>query len=430
MVTTNQLKSEEIAVRAHDITVCLERTSVSEFDTLAILGMSVRLALHLRGAQALPYTLVRDVAIHLLDFPATAVRPVLLFLAEAEFVKLDTVGNTIRTVIPDVPYYEQLFTDLGEVASSNNFSEPEWLTLILVQKLAASPLLIDHVYQLGADKQLADRIIRIGSEGAFIVNQRARGKTVLISPTYFPENNDAYADLVAASGAQRVKRVLDLLKSHQGWPLAKILRERELAGSTLDDADIAVLQMLAGEGFVSPPAIETKHAGRNHFLFGPRPGGMRISALKRPVYEAAMALIAAVRQGQLLPAHYAIRSPVAVLRSFRDKGYISATTEAIEQYRQVAALRVGRLEQTSTGWAKLVLIDLPENIEAVNLAISLISGDEPPITAREDIVLSIRQGERFVESLIGRKRIQEDKVIEPDPESAAAIESFLLRGRV
>jgi hypothetical protein len=286
-----------------------------------------------------------------------------------------------------------------------------------------------HVYQLGADKQLADRIIEIGSQGSFIVNQRARGKTVLISPTYFPENNAAYADLVASRGAQRVKKILDLLKAHQGWPLSRILREREIAGFTLDDADIAVLQMLASEGFVPPPAIETKHAGTNYFLFGPRPGGMRISALKRPVYEAAMALVAAVRQGQLLPARYGIRSPVAVLRSFRDKGYISATTEAIEQYRQVAALRVGRLEKTSTGWARLVLIDLPENIEAVDLAINLISGEEPPITAREDVVLSIRKGEKYVESLIGRKRLQEDKVVEPDPESAAAIESFLLRGR-
>jgi hypothetical protein len=141
-----------------------------------------------------------------------------------------------------------------------------------------------------------------------------------------------------------------------------------------------------------------------------------------------MALVAAVRQGQLLPAEYAIKFPRLLLSSFRDKGYIRTNTEAIEQYRQVAALRVGRLEMTNSGWAKLVLIDLPENIEAVNMAIELISGSEPSLTANEDITLSLRKGEKYVESLIGRKRIAQDRVVPPDEETQAAMDRFLLRG--
>lgn len=420
---------QEIAVRAHDITVCLERTSVSDFDELTKLGMAVRLALHLRGVPAVTYTLLREVAIHLLDFPGAAVRPVLELLAEAEFVRLDTEGKTIKTVIPDVPFFENLFTDLGNVVGSNNFSEPEVLTLLLVHRLASAPMLVDHAYTLGADKSLVDKIVDIGAQGSFIINQRARGKSILLSPTYFPENSQAYADLVAASGTERVKKILDLLKNNQGWPLAKLSKERELAGVRLDDKDIATITMLAGEGFIPPPAIQTRHAGINHFLFGPRPGPTRLPPFKRPVYEAAMALVAAVRQGQLLPAQYAIRSPRALLYSFKEKGYLKATTEAVEQYRQVAALRVGRLEITGAGWAKLVLIDLPENIEAVDMAMELISGSEPPVTPSEDIILSLRKGEKYVESLIGRKRILEDKVVSPDEESRSALDNFLLRAR-
>lgn len=77
MANEDQLTPQEIAVRAHDITVCLERTSVPEFDELTKLGMAVRLALHLRGVPAVSYSLLREVAVHLLDFPAAAVRPVL-----------------------------------------------------------------------------------------------------------------------------------------------------------------------------------------------------------------------------------------------------------------------------------------------------------------------------------------------------------------
>jgi hypothetical protein len=429
MGSQNQLTPQEIAVRAHDITVCLERSSVSEFDELTKLGKAVRLALHLRGVPAVSYSLLRDVAIHLLDFPSEAVRPVVELLAEAEFVRLDREGKTIKTVIPDVPFYEGLFSNLGEVVGTNNFSEPESLTLFLLHRLASSPMLADHAYNFGADRSLVNRIIKIGTEGAFIVNQRARGKSVLVSPTYFPENSQAYADLVSAGGSQTVKKVLDLLRVNQGWPLAILLKERELAGVRLDDKELAIIRMLAGEGFVPPPAIQTSHAGTNHFLFGPRPGPTRLLPYKRPVYEAAMALVAAVRQGQLLPAEYAIKSPRLLLSSFREKGYIRTNTEAIEQYRQVAALRVGRLEMTGSGWAKFVLIDLPENIEAVNMAIELISGSEPSVISNEDIILSLRKGDKYVESLIGRKSLAQDKVVPPDEETQAAMDSFLLRGR-
>jgi hypothetical protein len=142
-----------------------------------------------------------------------------------------------------------------------------------------------------------------------------------------------------------------------------------------------------------------------------------------------MALVAAVRQGQLLPERYAIRSPIALLSSFRDKGFLRANTEAIEQYRQVAALRVGRLEKIGDDWAMLHLIDLPENQEAVQMAIDMVSGSDPQVSSRDDIVLSLKKGERYVESLIGRKRILDNKPVEIDEESQNAIDSFLLRGR-
>lgn len=431
MAISDGLTTTDLAIRAHDITVCLERTTVPEFDFISLLGMAARLAMHLRGVQAVSYTTIRDVAVYLLDFPSsTVVKPVLELLAEAEFVKLDTEGNTIKTIIPDIPFYENLFTSLGNCANNlNKISEPEYLTLSLMKRLSASPMLVDHVYQTGAEKKLVDRVIDIGSKGNFLINRRARGRSVLLSPTYFPENVNAYTDLVAANGAGRVKKVLELLKLNQGWPLVKIESERMIGQTPIEEADILVTRMLAGEGFLPPPAIETTHAGANSFLFGPRPGKAYLPPEKRQVYEAAMALVAAVRQGQLLPAKYAIRSPIALLSAFRDKGYLQANTEAIEQYRQVAALRVGRIEKLENNWGKLYLVDLPENREAVDMAISMVSGAEPQVNAREDIILSLRQGEKYVESLIGRKRILENKPIEIDEESQDAIDSFLLRGR-
>lgn len=418
----------ERIVRAHDITLCLERNSVPEFENLHLVGMATRLALHLRGVQPVAYELIKSVAIYLLDFPTTAVRPVLQLLEEAEFLQLVTEGTTIKTVIPKIPYYEKLFDDLGEVSSATGFSEHEQFALELQTRLAGSPLVRESVYQLGADKSVVDRIITLGCETSFLSAKRARGRDVILSPTYFSESPTAYADLVAGHGAGRVKRILELLQQNQGWPMSLILSSSEIAGTKLLPEDIAVFKLLAREGFAPPPAIVTEHAGTNHFLFGPRPYGDRIPAFKRPIFEAAMALVAAVRQGQLLPAQYRIRSPYSILRKLKEEGFIGANSEALEQYRQVAALRVGKLVKSTGSRYRLELVRTPENLEAVTLAMEMVSGENFVPEADQEIVIALRSGESYVESLLGRKRLMQDRVVALDEETQSAIDAFLLKG--
>jgi hypothetical protein len=421
---------EEAAIRAHDVTVCLERTSVPEFEELSLLGRAVKLALHLRGVPAVSYEVLRNIAIYILNFPPSAVRPTIELLAEAEFVELDVDGRTIKTVVPSIPFYEKIFTSLATVAGSDKFSEPEKLTLELLHRLASSPLVRDNAYQLGAERKVVDRVLDVGAETSFIIQKRARGRDVLLSPTYFSETPQAYADLVAGHGGGRVDRVLRLIRESQGWPLAIIEKKHELSGSRLDNADLSVIRALAGQGFLPPPAIQTSYRGTNYFLFGPRPGNSRLPAAKRPVYEAAMALVSAVRQGQLLPNRYKINSPAALLLSLKEKGFLNANTEAMEQYRQVCALNVGRLVRVNaTTWARFVLIDRPENHEALDLAMLLVRGGEPQIGSSDEVRLAILKGERYVESLIGRKRLVQEAVVSPDEESLATIDDFLLKGR-
>jgi len=423
------ISPEEAAIRAHDITVCLEANSVPEFEQLSLLGRAVKLALHLRGVPAVRYELLRDVAIYILNFPPSAVKPTVELLAEAEFAEIHSEGRTIKTVVPNVPFYQRIFTNLATVAGTTDFSEPEQLALDLLQRLAAAPLLRDHAYQLGAEKKIVDRILDVGSEAAFISMRRARGRDVLLSPTYFPESGQAYADLVAGHGAGRVKRILDLLRRNQGWPLSVLEKQRELSGDSLDDADLAVIRALAGEGFIPPPAIHTTYRGTNYFLFGPRPGTDRLPPSKRPIFEAAMALVSAVRQGQLLPSRYKINHPLQLLLSLKEKRFLRANTEATQQYRQVCLLKVGKLVRQNANWARFVMIERPENEEALDLAITLVRGHDLQISSTEDVKLAILKGESYVESLIGRKRLIKEKVVVADEESMSAIDDFLLRGR-
>lgn len=106
-------REAELAARCHEIHVGLGTTQVPEFDQLALVGMSVRLALHIRGLPAIPFEVLKLVGYHYLDIPPVAATRVVELLAEIEFVKLGTEGKTIKTVLPNVPYYEELYEQIG-----------------------------------------------------------------------------------------------------------------------------------------------------------------------------------------------------------------------------------------------------------------------------------------------------------------------------
>src|SRR5262249_16010392 len=130
-----KITPEEAAIRAHDITVCLERASVQEFEDLSLLGRAVKLALHLRGVPAVRYELLRDIAVYVLNFPPAVVMPTVELLAEAEFVELDVQGKTIKTVVPSIPFYKQIFANLADAADISSLSEPEQLSLEILHRL-------------------------------------------------------------------------------------------------------------------------------------------------------------------------------------------------------------------------------------------------------------------------------------------------------
>jgi hypothetical protein len=414
------------AIRCHDITVSLGNKPIPQFDQLMKIGMAVRLALHLRGVQAVTYDLLKLVAWHLLNIPSMALPSIVELLAEVEYLRLDKQGNTIRSVVPTVPYYDDMFIGIGEVAEDQTLSEPEQLTLHLIERLAKSPTVKETIYNdTGADKQLVTSMIDVGIQGGYVIGKRARGRDMLLSPIYFGENAAAFADLAAGYGSGRVAKVVKLLVTNQGWPLSLIQKTQRIGEVTLSQEDINIIISFAGDGFSPPPMISTSHAGDNHFLFSPKPGMPRIGPGKRQIYETAMALVAAVRQGQLLPAAYRIKFPELLLQRLLDRKCLNASSEALEQYRTVATMRLGRLVPVGDRH-RFDLIETPENIEAVKMAIQLVQGAEAPPGTQDDVILAFKKGQTYVESLVGRQKLVELEKIKPDAETQREIDDFLL----
>lgn len=395
--------SGELAARCHEIQVSLGATEVPEFDLLSEIGMAVRLALHIRGLPAIKYETLRLVANHYLYIPTTTVRRIILLLAEAEFVKIDQEGKTIKTVLPTVPYYEDLFRELGEYAQTvGKFNETETLSIEIVRRLAESPENVDSLRNtLDTDSKLFARSVSIGQTGSYLIRRRSRGRDVLLTPLYFSENADIFADIVASKGSKNLKHVLEAVRNMQGVPLSLIEKSNRIGNYELDPSQVSFLTRLAQDGIVKPPSIRTTYSGQNYFVFTPTPAGAALPPTKRDIYERAMAIVAAVRQGQFLPEAYAIRCPAAIIAALRDKLKLGPTTEATQQYRGLVHLRVGQLIPVSGGFSEFRIIDTEENKEALQIAYSLVTaGVAKGMEVGEEARKAFQQGQEYVESIV------------------------------
>jgi len=422
-------KRQELALRCHDITIGLGKKEVPEFEALTEVGLMVKLALHIRGLPMIQFDTLKLAAHHFLDISPLLCKNIVHNLEEIDFVRINSEGETIKSVLPTVPFYDDLYNQVGEYADTKNITESEELAITILKKLTKSPISTAWVHQLGADKKLVERNLSLGQQGNYIINKRSRGKDILLSPVYFSENADLFTDLVAKSGTKTVKKILDLIKNAQGMPLQTIEGRKEINGVKLTDFEISLLKSMAHDSIIKPPSLTTSHAGENYFLFTPKPGEARLSPTKREIYERAMALVSAVRQGEYLPKQYAIRNPRAILRKLKNDHRIGASTEALEQYRQLTVLRVGRLEDNGRGWNSFVLIDSEENIEAVNLAMDLVSlGEGQGLEIDDEVRLSIRKGQSYVESLVSASKLKEREPVNISEEHQEELDKLLIGG--
>lgn len=420
-------KGQQGAEFAHDLQASLNRISVPEFEQLPLVGMAAVVALHIKGLGEIQYANLKQVSEHFFDVPALVLPQVLNVLAEVEYVTLITTGKTINSVIPRVPHFRSVYEGLGEYLDAQELTEHEQLCCGILGELSEKPEKRDAIFgRLGADRATFDRSEKIVTHGGLVVAKRARGQAILVSPTYFADSLDNLADMAAAGNSKRIQRLLQMLKSAQGWPLSLVMQSGEINGTRLDLVEMQLLRSLVADGILRPPTIE-RTGGREHFIFTPRPGKTRLDAANREIYERAMALVAAVRKGQLLPEKYRIKSPIALLAKLRDQKVIGASSEAAKQYKALASLRVGKLVKTQGDRYQFQLIDTEENRKAVVEAIALLeTGSMAHGSVMEEARIALQQDERYVQSLVAANKFREIEKPHLDEEGKRELDQLLL----
>ena len=421
--------TREVVEFAHDLHSGLSSYKVLEFDDLHTIGMAATLAIHVRGLGEIDYEILRRVSDHYMSIPSMALEKVLAVLEEVCFVQLVKSGRKISKVIPNIPVFEDVYESIGGYAQSEcTLNSHEEATLQILGSLQNAPANKDTLFNnLGIEKPVFDRCLKLGGESGIMSEHQARGRSILISPFYFSDNLDGLADAAAAVGSNAIKSTLEKVKTNQGWPIGLVKSQGEIGGEKLDATEQALIDKLSAEGIIKPPTIKFGRKTQS-FLFTPKPGSARLNAANREVYERAMALISAVRKGQLLADEYRIKMPVRLLEAFRDRGTLGANSEAWDQYSNLVFLRVAYLEQVSSDMWRLRLNNTPENVEALNLAISLLrTGKLAGMEVNQDAKIALSKDETYIQSLISAKEMKKRAKEIADPQAKHEFNQLLLK---
>ena len=389
-----------IGIRCQDIQTGLHGYRVNEFETLLEVGMLARLSVHIRGGDVVSYDKLKEVSPTLFDISKLEFPTIIRTAEELDFVEVVGQGAS-RIIIPKVPYFDDLYYTLGEKAKLNGLNEYEQASIEILQRLAGSPLRKDTIEQsLGIKRRPLDRVVRIGEAGSYFHEIWRPDGDIILSPLYFGENPEFFADAVKKYGEQSIGKTLQLIRRYPGSPFQKVIDENTIGSKPLDVDEVELVKALVSRGIVQSPAIETTYSGKNYFLFTPPVGTSKILVVEKEIYEKAMVFISCVRQGEHF-GDWRIKYPSAIIRVLLRDGWLRKTTVAKEQYKALVIKRICRLEPPDEKWQRTVLIDTPENRRALELAAEMLEKCEIELrrgfdsTARETIYSDLQYEEHL-----------------------------------
>jgi hypothetical protein len=217
------------------------------------------------------------------------------------------------------------------------------------------------------DAETLEHLLEIGEAAQFTRRLELEdGDELVWSPFCAYEHPEALSALFASFEEDNIREQFARVKVYQGLPV---------------DGEAGVLSTAVGQGILLANTIRGS-GGEAAFAFLPYQAGPAQRRMEKIILDKALILLACVRYGQ----HYArhpILMPAAILHKLRDGAALRATTEAGSQYRTAAQEQILRLQPTGGGYFSAMLIDTPDNVAALTLAIDLLQHGEP-VTSRED----------------------------------------------
>ncbi|MFG2775046.1 hypothetical protein [Streptomyces sp. NPDC048350] len=390
-----------------------------------MIGMAASVAALIRGQEVIDNAhALRAVAAEQLDVNQFAFDPVILALEELGFVEgVQRSGGKVTRFTENVPYYDDLYTRLGEAWQNRRPSETEEQMVRLVDYLADGPVPQEEVAgKVGLDSAALPQLLEVGERSELVKRIQVPDGDVLYSPFFGFENPQVIAELIRDHGSDQLAEAFALVRSEQGLPVGN-------AQPLLQDA--------IARGLLLAPAVKRPDGTVQPFAALPYTLDRDLLRGRKPVLEKAMAVLACLRCGQHfggttdLPAH----ALVDVIDKLLDpaRGFLRPHSSHERQYRLIHAAGLVAFDpdpMPGGTWVQPRFINTPDNREALQIARDLITfgeqlagrvGDEQarqalalgqPFTApmqtmhrtRAKAPVSPKQWQRVVDAALGRGR--------------------------
>jgi hypothetical protein len=333
-----------------------------------MIGMAASLASLIRGQDVVSDAeALKTVVAEQLDISPYAFAGVIDTLERAGMIDhVQRRGLKIISFTETVPFYENLYSALGDAWRHGEPSQLEQELVTVVDRLAASPVPAEELEnELGLDRGDVPRLIEVGKASELVQGVALIDGEVLYSPFYGFENPQVLADLLEHHGSGRFAEELQAIRAHQGLPV--------------NPATHPALADAIARGFITAPSVRTPKGQDQPFATLPYVPDQRLLTVRKPVLEKALAVVACIRCGEHFGGATSTRAPVLVLNALLDPNrdyQLGPHSSHRRQYQMLYRMQIVDFIPSGS-WVMPKLIVTQDNLEAVRLARDLLAWGEP-----------------------------------------------------
>lgn len=380
---SQELTQQTLGVRIHDINQGLVAVSSGLINTrlrrTKRVGVAAQLAGLVAGEQVVGYESLL-VAAGELQMDDTLVDRGLEDLQTLDWVRVVERSSGAKRIEVKIPRLRDRYSELGDYWKNLNPQEIEVQAINIVDELALVPR---HAFELKDKYDVSPNdftvIADIGKSAGIIdaYDSPTDGRKILYSPVYWEEHPTELFKLEKKFKEEEIAAAIRQVRSHQGL--------------SCDDVSDAVLDAAIKSGFLPTVSVDST-GGEKQFIFTPVEG---LGKDRKTIYQKAMAILACVRYGQRYAGMRLIYPPEILLEALKRNKRINPHSEIVTQYSPLVKLRIGRIKKIGTRWS-FELIETPDNLEALDLAIKLASVGEGRVTderARRAVQLLLPSGQ-------------------------------------
>jgi hypothetical protein len=333
-----------------------------------MIGMAASLASLIRGQDVIADAQsLRAVAAEQLDVSHFAFDEVVAALAEIGFVEgIRRTDGRISRFTETVPFFDDLYQQLGEAWEDRQPTELEQQMLIIINELAIAPIAVeDLAARAGIDSSALPELLPV-AEGAQLAKRITLiDGEVMYSPFFGFENPEVIATLVTEYGSPELAAAFAVVRGEQGVPVS--------------DSSHPLLIDAVNRGLLMAPSVLRSDGQLQAFAALPYSLDHELLRSRKPILDKALAVVACLRCGQYyggatsLPRH----SLVSVVDKLLDpnRGFLLPHSSHQRQYglmHRAGIIAFGEDLRPGGSWVTPRFIDSDDNRAALRLARDLI----------------------------------------------------------